>query len=53
MNSDIKKMIAAIDQKIVEMKKQKFYSEEIAELNILRELLMEQIPYEDFDKSTR
>lgn len=53
MNSEFKKIIIAIDQKIAEMKKQKFYSEEIAELNVLRELLMEQIPYEDSDNSTR
>ncbi len=53
MISEYKKMIIEIDKKIAELKKQKIFSQDIAELSLLRELLMEQIPYENSDNSAR
>ncbi len=53
MNSDYKNLILEIDKKIAELKKKKIFSDEIAELSLLRELLAEQIPYENISNSTR
>lgn len=53
MNSDYKILVIEIDKKIAELKKKKIFSEEIAELCLLRELLMEQMPYENFSNPTR
>lgn len=53
MNSEYKILIMELDKKIAELKKQKIFSEEIAEFCILRELLVEQIPYENIDNSAR
>ncbi len=53
VNSNYKILIAEIDKKIAELKKKKIFSDEIAELSLLRELLVEQNPYENISNPTR
>lgn len=53
MSSEYKILIIEIDKKISELKKKKIFSDEIAELSFLRELLMEQMPYENTDNTAR
>jgi hypothetical protein len=53
MSSDYKKMIVEIDRLLKELKKKKIFSPEIAELCMLRELLVEQVPYENINNSAR